>query len=29
MLKKISEIEAQIVETPQVELGLITLMRDH
>lgn len=29
MLKKISEIEAQIVETPQVERGLITLMRDH
>jgi polysaccharide chain length determinant protein (PEP-CTERM system associated) len=28
-LKKISEYEAQIIETPQVERGLITLMRDH
>lgn len=28
-LKKIAEIEAQIIETPQVERGLITLMRDH
>jgi polysaccharide chain length determinant protein (PEP-CTERM system associated) len=29
ILKKISEYEAQIIETPQVERGLITLMRDH
>ncbi|MFL1526711.1 GumC family protein [Pseudomonas sp. O230] len=28
-LQKISEYEAQIIETPQVERGLITLMRDH
>lgn len=28
-LRKISEYEAQIIETPQVERGLITLMRDH
>lgn len=28
-LKKIADYEAQILETPQVERGLITLMRDH
>ena len=28
-LQKISEYEAQIIEMPQVERGLITLMRDH
>jgi uncharacterized protein involved in exopolysaccharide biosynthesis len=29
LLGKISDYEAQIVETPQVERGLVTLMRDH
>ncbi|WP_460126398.1 GumC family protein [Pseudomonas sp. S2_C03] len=29
ILKKISTYEAQILETPQVERGLVTLMRDH
>jgi len=29
ILKKIADYEAQILETPQVERGLVTLMRDH
>jgi polysaccharide chain length determinant protein (PEP-CTERM system associated) len=29
ILGKISDYEAQILETPQVERGLVTLMRDH
>ncbi|MHC8332715.1 GumC family protein [Pseudomonas sp. LB3P25] len=29
MLRKIADYEAQILETPQVERGLVTLMRDH
>jgi polysaccharide chain length determinant protein (PEP-CTERM system associated) len=29
VLKKIADYEAQILETPQVERGLVTLMRDH
>ncbi|MGZ7456578.1 GumC family protein [Pseudomonas sp. Ma2-10] len=29
ILRKIAEYEAQILETPQVERGLVTVMRDH
>jgi polysaccharide biosynthesis transport protein len=29
ILSKISELEAQIIEAPQVERGLVTVMRDH
>lgn len=29
ILRKIAEYEAQILETPQIERGLVTVMRDH